>query len=75
MPPYKILIVEDEKPIADLLDMSLTAAGYACDCLDSIKERFRCSFILSRSAFRPSRQFFRKESIPSARSRADCKKL
>ena len=31
----KILIVEDEKPIADLLDMSLTAAGYACDCLDN----------------------------------------
>ena len=31
----KILIVEDEKPIADLLEMSLTAAGYACDCLDN----------------------------------------
>ena len=31
----KILIVEDEKPIADLLDMSLTAAGYACECLDN----------------------------------------
>ena len=31
----KILIVEDEKPIADLLDMSLTAAGYSCDCLSS----------------------------------------
>ena len=31
----KILIVEDEKPIADLLDMSLTAAGYSCDCLDN----------------------------------------
>ncbi len=29
----KILIVEDEKPIADLLDMSLTAAGYRCECL------------------------------------------
>lgn len=28
----KILIVEDEKPIADLLDMSLTAAGYICEC-------------------------------------------
>ena len=28
----RILIVEDEKPIADLLDMSLTAAGYTCDC-------------------------------------------
>ena len=26
----RILIVEDEKPIADLLDMSLTAAGYTC---------------------------------------------
>ena len=31
----KILIVEDEKPIADLLDMSLTAAGYHCDCVDN----------------------------------------
>ena len=31
----KILIVEDEKPIADLLDMSLTAAGYTCECLDN----------------------------------------
>ena len=31
----KILIVEDEKPIADLLDMSLTAAGYICECLDN----------------------------------------
>ena len=33
----KILIVEDEKPIADLLDMSLTAAGYVCECLDNGK--------------------------------------
>ena len=31
----KILIVEDERPIADLLDMSLTAAGYACECLEN----------------------------------------
>ena len=31
----RILIVEDEKPISDLLEMSLTAAGYACDCLDN----------------------------------------
>ena len=31
----KILIVEDERPIADLLDMSLSAAGYSCDCLDN----------------------------------------
>ena len=29
----KILIVEDERPIADLLDMSLTAAGYVCECV------------------------------------------
>jgi DNA-binding response OmpR family regulator len=29
----RILIAEDEKPIADLLDMSLTAAGYLCDCV------------------------------------------
>ena len=31
----KILVVEDERPIADLLDMSLTAAGYSCDCIDN----------------------------------------
>ena len=31
----KILIVEDEKPIADLLEMSLTSAGYECECLAS----------------------------------------
>ena len=31
----RIHIVEDEMPIADLLDMSLTAAGYSCDCLDN----------------------------------------
>ena len=34
----KILIVEDEKPIADLLDMSLTSAGYVCECLDNGKD-------------------------------------
>jgi len=28
----KIFIVEDEKPISDLLRMSLTRAGYACTC-------------------------------------------
>ena len=28
----KILIVEDEKPISNLIDMSLTGAGYACTC-------------------------------------------
>jgi len=28
----KIFIVEDEKPISDLLRMSLTKAGYACTC-------------------------------------------
>jgi len=28
----KILIVEDEKPISDLLRMSLTKAGYECTC-------------------------------------------
>ena len=34
----KILIVEDERPIADLLDMSLTSAGYVCECLDNGKD-------------------------------------
>ena len=34
----KILIVEDEKPISDLLRMSLTKAGYGCTCVfDGIK--------------------------------------
>jgi len=34
----KILIVEDEKPISDLLRMSLTNAGYRCSCVyDGIK--------------------------------------
>ena len=28
----KIFIVEDEKPISDLIRMSLTRAGYACTC-------------------------------------------
>ena len=28
----KIFIVEDEKPISDLLRMSLTKAGYECTC-------------------------------------------
>ena len=29
----KILIVEDEKPIYKLIEMSLTSAGYACTCV------------------------------------------
>lgn len=29
----KILIVEDEKPIANLIDMNLTACGYRCFCV------------------------------------------
>lgn len=29
----KILIVEDEKPISKLIEMSLTSAGYACTCV------------------------------------------
>jgi len=28
----KIFIVEDEKPISDLIEMNLTEAGYACSC-------------------------------------------
>ena len=28
----KVLIVEDEKPISDLIRINLTDAGYACDC-------------------------------------------
>ena len=29
----RILIVEDEKPISKLIEMSLTSAGYACTCV------------------------------------------
>ncbi len=28
-----ILVVEDEKPISDLIKMSLKGAGYACQCV------------------------------------------
>ena len=41
----KILIVDDEKPICDLIDMNLTAAGYSCvavqdglSAIDAIEE-------------------------------------
>ena len=30
----QILIVEDEKPIQNLIRMSLKKAGYACTCAD-----------------------------------------
>lgn len=29
----KILIVDDEKPICDLIDLNLTSAGYQCTCV------------------------------------------
>lgn len=29
----QILIVDDEKPICDLIQMSLTRAGYRCTCV------------------------------------------
>ena len=28
----RILIVEDEKPISDLIRLNLQSAGYLCDC-------------------------------------------
>ena len=28
----RVLIVEDEKPISDLIKLSLTKAGYSCTC-------------------------------------------
>lgn len=30
---YKILVVEDEKPINDLIRINLSDAGYACECV------------------------------------------
>ena len=29
----KILVVEDEKPISDLIDLNLTGSGYTCECV------------------------------------------
>ena len=31
----QILIVDDEKPICDLIQMSLTRAGYRCTCVET----------------------------------------
>lgn len=31
-PMVRILVVEDEKPISELIRLSLTKAGYSCDC-------------------------------------------
>ena len=31
----KILIVDDEKPICDLIDLNLSAAGYFCKSVQS----------------------------------------
>ena len=46
----KILIVDDEKPICDLIDMNLTAAGYSCvtvqDGLSAIDEVEKDAFDL-----------------------------
>lgn len=46
----KILIVDDEKPICDLIDMNLTAAGYSCvavqDGLTAIDEVEKNNFDL-----------------------------
>ena len=32
MKMIKILVVEDEKPISDLIKLSLGKLGYSCDC-------------------------------------------
>lgn len=37
----KILIVDDEKPICDLIDMNLTASGYHCDAVQDGTEALR----------------------------------
>ena len=40
----QILIVEDERPIADLIMMNLTRAGYQCDYASNGKIIFMISF-------------------------------
>ena len=43
-----ILIVEDEKPISELLRLSLTKAGYLCDC---VFDGLEAADLLDRSLF------------------------
>ncbi len=45
---YKILAVEDDAPILDLIRMSLTSAGYACTCA---QDGIRAADLLEEQAF------------------------
>ena len=44
----QILIVDDEKPICDLIQMSLTRAGYHCTC---VYDGLAAADILERNVF------------------------
>lgn len=44
----KILIVDDEKPICDLIDLNLTAAGYHCS---SVQDGLEAIGLIEREAF------------------------
>ena len=44
----QILIVDDEKPICDLIQMSLTRAGYHCMC---VYDGLAAADILERNVF------------------------
>ena len=44
----QILIVDDEKPICDLIQMSLTRAGYRCTC---VYDGLAAADILERNVF------------------------
>ena len=38
----KILIVDDEKPICDLIDLNLSAAGYFCKSVQDGMKAIEC---------------------------------
>lgn len=44
----KILIVDDEKPICDLIDLNLTAAGYCCS---SVQDGLEAVGLIEKGAF------------------------
>ena len=46
----KILIVDDEKPICDLIDLNLSAAGYFCKSVQDGMKAIEC---IEREKFDP----------------------